>query len=163
MTEKVKAIKERIQAKETRSLWQKNIKDYAVQMLDSCNEDFKVDTLNVGDLVNHVDGNKYPLTWDTYVKNRIDIARICSDKSFIRRFVYKLPKNYKQVNKGAEIMKKDIIDYVILYGSARSRRASERIINDFKVTLREKRLDKLVDAYFNKILGATREMWFKEV
>ena len=32
MTEKVKAIKERIQAKETRSLWQKNIKDYAVRV-----------------------------------------------------------------------------------------------------------------------------------
>lgn len=87
MTEKVKAIKERIQAKETRSLWQKNIKDYAVQMLDSCNEDFKVDTLNVGDLVNHVDGNKYPLMWDTFVKNRVDIARICSDCSWGGNFL----------------------------------------------------------------------------
>ena len=87
MTEKVKAIKERIQAKETRSLWQKNIKDYAVQMLDSCNEDFKVDTLNVGDLVNHVDGNKYPLTWATFVKNRVDIMRICNDASWGGNFL----------------------------------------------------------------------------
>lgn len=31
MTEKVKAIKERIQEKETRSLWQKRIKDYALK------------------------------------------------------------------------------------------------------------------------------------
>lgn len=87
MTEKVKDIKARIQEHPTRSLWQKNIKDYAIQMLDSCNEDFKVDTLNVGDLVNHVDGNKYPLAWDTFVKNRVDIARICSDSSWGGNFL----------------------------------------------------------------------------
>ena len=81
----------------------------------------------------------------------------------LRTDVDKLSRNCKQIIKGAEIMKKDIIDYVILYGSARSRRTRERIINNFQVTQREKRLDKLVDAYFDKILGATREMWNKEI
>lgn len=49
-------------------------------------------------------------------------------------------------------MKKNLVDYVILYGSARARLASERIIENFQETLREERLNKLSDAYFNEIL-----------
>lgn len=49
-------------------------------------------------------------------------------------------------------MKKDLIDYVILYGSTRERLASERIIENFQKTTREKRLDELSSAYFDKIL-----------
>ena len=49
-------------------------------------------------------------------------------------------------------MKKDLIDYVILYGSAHSRLASERVIEKFQETLRGKRLEILSDKYFDKIL-----------
>ena len=50
-------------------------------------------------------------------------------------------------------MKKDLIDYVILYGSTRARLARERIIENFQETPRVKRLDKLSSKYFNKILN----------
>lgn len=47
-------------------------------------------------------------------------------------------------------MKKDLIDYVILYGSTRALCLYE--VTNNGSPLRVKRLEKLEDAYFNKIL-----------
>ena len=58
-------------------------------------------------------------------------------------------------------MKKDIIDYVIRYGSARALYLHEFTNNGSR--LRIKRLENLESAYMDKILDATRNMWNKEV
>ena len=58
-------------------------------------------------------------------------------------------------------MKKDIIDYVIRYGSARALELYETTKNESP--LRVKRLKNLENAYMDKILDATRDMWHKEV
>lgn len=58
-------------------------------------------------------------------------------------------------------MKKDIIDLIIKYGSARALWTYEATNNGSP--LRIKRLDRLEAAYMDKILDATRNMWGKEV
>jgi len=52
-------------------------------------------------------------------------------------------------------MKKDLIDYVIKYGSARSLWLYAQSTDENKRTI--KRLEKLTDAYFNKILEIYHE------
>ena len=58
-------------------------------------------------------------------------------------------------------MKKDIIEIVIRYGSARALWLCE--VTNNGSPLRIKRLDQLENAYFDKILKATRDIRDKEV
>ena len=82
-------------------------------------------------------------------------------KHVLRADVDKLSRNRKQVNQGAEIVKKNIVDLIIKYGSTRALWTYEA--TNGGTPLRVKRLDQLEAAYFDRILNATRSIRDKEV